>query len=233
MDVQQLAARPWDSWPVPCRFDDFTEDIPENRILLAAVRHVVRWPVGPVLRRMAGELLQRLEGVGDSPVALTEYDLIRRTPLNEHYQPALALARLVLEGFGLTQGAGGLTAHSFLVDMNKLFEKWIGDELRARLYPTIEVLEQLAVPLSVSPRVTMNPDLLFLRGAEAVFVADVKYKLTGGGLARTSDYYQLLAYTTALRLPRGMLIYCRADLAPDRVITVVGATSACTPIPWI
>lgn len=222
MDVQQLAARPWDSWPVPCRFDDFTADIPENRILLAAVRHVVRWPVGPVLRRMAGELLQRLEGVGDSPVALTECDLIRRTPLNEHYRPALALARLVLEGFGLTQGAGGLTAQSFLVDMNKLFEKWIGDELRARLYPTIEVLEQLAVPLSVSPRVTMNPDLLFLRGAEVVFVADVKYKLTGGGLARTSDYYQLLAYTTALRLPRGMLIYCRADLAPDRVITVVG-----------
>ncbi|MGC5388582.1 hypothetical protein [Micromonospora sp. WMMA1976] len=222
MDVQQLAARPWDSWPVPCRFDDFTADIPENRILLAAVRHVLRWPVGPVLRRMAGELLQRLEGVGDSPVAMTEYDLIRRTPLNQHYQPALTLARLVLEGFGLTQGAGGLTAQTFLVDMNKLFEKWIGDELRARLYPTIEVVEQMAVPLSVSPAVTMNPDLVFLRGTKTVFVADVKYKLTGGGLGRTSDYYQLLAYTTALRLRRGMLIYCRADLAPDRVITVVG-----------
>ncbi|MGI5215261.1 5-methylcytosine restriction system specificity protein McrC [Plantactinospora sp. CA-290183] len=68
----------------------------------------------------------------------------------------------------------------------------------------------------------MNPDLLFRRGTEIVFVADVMYKLTGSGLARTSDYYQLLAYTTALRLPRGMLIYCRADPAPDRVIRVVG-----------
>lgn len=115
-----------------------------------------------------------------------------------------------------------MTAQSFLVDMNKLFERWIGDEIRTRLYPAIEVLEQVAVPLSVSPRVTMNPDLLFRRGAEIVFVADVKYKLTGGGLARTDDYYQLLAYTTALRLPRGMLIYCRADTAPSRVITVVG-----------
>ena len=53
-------------------------------------------------------------------------------------------------------------------------------------------------------------------------MADVKYKLTGGGLARTEDYYQLLAYTTAMRLPQGLLIYCRADDAPERVITVVG-----------
>jgi len=222
LDIQQLAARPWDSWPVPCRFDDFTPDISENRILLAAVRHVARWPVGPDLRRMAGELLQRLDGVGDSPAALTECDLIRRTPLNEHYQPALTLARLVLESFGLTQAAGGQTAQSFLVDMNKLFEKWIGDELRARLYPAIEVVGQPTVSLSVSPRVTMNPDLIFRRGAETVFVADVKYKLTGDGLARIDDYYQLLAYATALRLPHGMLVYCRADSAPHRVITVVG-----------
>jgi len=63
---------------------------------------------------------------------------------------------------------------------------------------------------------------VFRRGGEIVFVADLKYKLTGRGLARTEDYYQLLAYTTALGLRRGLLIYCRADTAPDRVITVVG-----------
>ncbi len=222
LDVQQLASRPWDSWPVPCRFDDFTPDIAENRVLLAAVGQISLWPVGPVLRRMAGGLLQRLQGVGDLPAALTESGLIQRTPLNEHYQPALALARLVLEGFGLTQAAGGLSAQSFLVDMNKLFEKWISDELSARLWPGLEVVQQRNVPLSVSPRVNMTPDLVFRRGKDTVFVADVKYKLTGGGLARTDDYYQLLAYTTAMRLPRGLLIYCRADTAPERVITVVG-----------
>jgi 5-methylcytosine-specific restriction enzyme subunit McrC len=222
LDVQQLAARPWDAWPVPCRFDDFTPDVSENRVLLAAVRQIARWPVGPVLRRMASELLQRLQGVGDSSAALAECDLIQHTPANEHYQPSLALARLVLEGFGLTQAVGGLSAQTFLVDMNKLFEKWIGDELSARLWPSLQVVEQSHVRLSISPRVTMTPDLVFRRGKATVFVADVKYKLTGGGLARTDDYYQLLAYTTAMRLPRGLLIYCRADTAPERVIRVVG-----------
>lgn len=224
LDVQRLAAHPWDRWPTPCRFDDFTADVSENRVLLAAVRRIARWPVGPVLRRMAGSLLQRLSGVSESPAALTEYDLIRRTPLNEHYQPALAVARLVLEGFGVTEAPGGLSAPSFLVDMNKLFERWIGDELTGRLWPALDVVQQSNVPFSLSPRVTMTPDLVLLRGGKVVFVADVKYKLTGGGLARMDDYYQLLAYTTAMSLPRGLLIYCRADAAPARVITVVGGS---------
>lgn len=69
--------------------------------------------------------------------------------------------------------------------MNRLFEKWIGDELSSRLWPALEVVEQRNVPLSVTPRVTMTPDLMFRRGTEIVFVADVKYKLTGGGLGGT------------------------------------------------
>ena len=47
-------------------------------------------------------------------------------------------------------------------------------------------------------------------------MADIKYKLTDDTAAgRNADYYQLLAYTTALNLPEGVLIYCldanRAD----------------------
>ncbi|MCQ3813509.1 MAG: McrC family protein, partial [Acidimicrobiia bacterium] len=54
-----------------------------------------------------------------------------------------------------------------------------------------------------------------------VYVADIKYKLTSDARARTSDYYQLLAYTTALDLPEGLLIYCLADGGrPERTVTV-------------
>jgi 5-methylcytosine-specific restriction enzyme subunit McrC len=40
-------------------------------------------------------------------------------------------------------------------------------------------------------------------------VPDVRYKLTDDAPASPEDYYQLLAYTTALALPEGLLIYCR------------------------
>ncbi len=67
----------------------------------------------------------------------------------------------------------------------------------------------------------MYPDLELWAGDELVYVGDVKYKLTRSGLARNTDYYQLLAYATALGLSEGLLIYCQADGSlPDREISV-------------
>ena len=52
-------------------------------------------------------------------------------------------------------------------------------------------------------------------------VADIKYKLTSDARARANDYYQLLAYTTALDLREGVLIYCLADGGrPERTVAV-------------
>ena len=46
-------------------------------------------------------------------------------------------------------------------------------------------------------------------------------EIFGTGNARDADYYQILAYTRALDVPAGMLIYCQRDGdAPPRAITV-------------
>lgn len=220
--IAELASRPWEPWPAPCRYDEFTADVPENRVLLAAVDVVRRWTVTPQVRRLAAELTARFEEVAPPEDPLLEADLVLESPLNAHYQPALALAGLVLEGFGVTHAAGSATAVSFLVDMNVLFERWIGTELTSRLWPLLDVAEQATVPLSRRPSVPMRPDLLFRAEGRPTLVGDVKYKVTGSGIARNADYYQLLAYVTALELPRGILIYCQADEAPEREITVLG-----------
>ena len=222
IQVHEIAARPWDAWPVPCRYDDFTADIAENRVLLAAVELIRRWAVVPQVRSLATDLTERLAGVSTSAMPLLEVDLIRATPLNAHYQPALDLARVVLEGYGVAHAAGGQVGHAFLVDMNKLYERWIGAELVDRLWPELTVAEQEDVALSRGPDVWMAPDLVFRRAKSPVAVGDVKYKLTGSGLARGEDYYQLLAYLTAMELKRGVLVYCRYDERPPKEITVLG-----------
>lgn len=74
-------------------------------------------------------------------------------------------------------------------------------------------------------QVSMQPDLVF-RDAHGNdrYVADIKYKLATDARARSDDYYQLLAYTTAMDLPAGMLIYCRhADDADHRTVVVRNA----------
>jgi len=219
--VEQLARRPWDIVPPPCRFDEFTADVTENRILRLAVSLILRWPrLHPSVRRHALRLRQRFDDVADATPGIVAGGLPISTRLNEHYQPALQLARLVIEGTSFADLPGGRSTSSFMVDMNELFERWVAAELQQRLWPDVEVVTQLPTTLAERGRVGIRPDLVFRRGGRTVLVGDTKYKLTGDGKARSGDYFQLLAYTVALEVDIGLLIYCTADEAPPLEVVV-------------
>lgn len=209
--------------PMACTYDDFTVDIVENRVLRAAVRRALRVPGVAVTER--GRLkrqLAALEGVSDVHVRPEAFDSIHLTRLNAHYAPALRLARLVLANLTLKDQAGATSASSFTVDMNDLFQRFVTQRLRSALRGRVEVLDEPLVHLGRGRRVPMSPDLVFRTARERiVYVGDVKYKLADNARGRSGDYYQLLAYTTALDLPEGVLIYCRGKgEAPERAVTV-------------
>jgi 5-methylcytosine-specific restriction enzyme subunit McrC len=206
--------------PVACRFQEYTSDVVENRALRAAVRRCLR--LGGLPERVRGTLthqLARLEDVGDDPVSPDEIDRLHFTRLNRHYEPALRLAAIVLRAATLLDRAGGTAASAFLVDMNQVFEAFVTDRLRWALRGRLVVRDQVPTSLDVAGRVGMRPDLVFEHAGGVAFVADTKYKLADDALGRVADYYQLLAYTTALALPDGLLIYCHpgAGAPPTRV----------------
>lgn len=209
--------------PIPCRYEEFTADVAENRVLRAALRRLAVTPgVPPLVHRRLLHLLARLDGVADVYVDPDLVDRLHFTRLNERYRPALRLAQLVLRNVTLADRAGARAASSFLIDMNALFQDFVTARLQRLLRGRLEVLaEPKGYRLGEGNRVVLRPDLVFRRGRRDVFVADVKYKLLGDELARNPDYYQLLAYTTAMDLPEGALIYCGADGgSPDQMITV-------------
>ena len=206
--------------PMACEWDDFTADIDENRCLTAAIRLALRVPDVPHDdRRRLRRLLAALDGVAEptASVALDRLDRIQYTRLNEHYRPALRLARLILANCTLQDQHGDTAASAFMLDMNQLFEDFVTSRLQRKLRGRLDVKAQSRPHLDVEKRVEIRPDLAFLQHGETIGVADLKYKLTDGEssaagtvgpLARHGDYYQLLAYTTALGLPEGTLIYC-------------------------
>lgn len=208
--------------PVACRYDEYTPDIAENRYLKAATRLALRVPrVDPEDRRRLLQQVASLEDVADEFMRADYLDRIPITRLNAHYQPALRLARLLLENLTLADQRGQHAASSFVVDMNRLFENFVTQRLRRALRGHLEVHSQSKRHLDTRQQVPIRPDLVFRKQGHEVYVADIKYKLTDDARARTSDYYQLLAYTTAMDLPEGVLIYCLADGGvPERAITV-------------
>ncbi len=215
--------------PMACSWDDFTADVDENRCLTAAIRLALRVPDVPHDdRRRLRRLLAALDGVAEptASVALDRLDRIQYTRLNEHYRPALRLARLILANCTLQDQHGDTAASAFMLDMNQLFEDFVTARLQRVLRGRLEVRAQTRPHLDDERLVQIQPDLVFECQGRRVGVADLKYKLadsntatadTGGPLARHGDYYQLLAYTTALGLPEGTLIYC-ADVNENEAV---------------
>lgn len=222
IDFTEQMKRAGVALPMACRYDEYTADIAENRYLKAAVQRAMRVARVPVedRRRFMAHLVA-LEEVDDVAVREDDLDRLVTTRLNAHYEPALRLARLLLANLTLVDQRGATTASSFVVDMNDLFERFMRERLRRALWGRLEVRAQPTVHLGKGRQVSMKPDLEFRRWGTTAYVGDIKYKLTADARARTSDYYQLLAYTTALDLPEGVLIYCLADGGrPERSVTV-------------
>lgn len=209
--------------PVVCVFDEFSPDTRLNRRVRAAAVRLTRMP--GVLPATAHRLRRQL-GVFDAVGELRGGDLVGShsfTRLDEHYRAIDALAGLVL-GNGSVQTRGGQHSMSaFIINMNSVFEKFIEVRLARALAGRLTVDPQRRIDLDNAGLVAgIRPDLVLqVDGGADVLVADTKYKLAGRGFGREADYYQLLAYTAALRLPAGLLIYCRDDDdRPPREIVV-------------
>ncbi len=208
--------------PVECRFDEYIADIPLNRILRGAAVRLLRLPGVTIPTRQALQRLAAQLGEADLP---TPADLQARTMftrLTEHCRPAERLARMVLGASSLLDAAGATGAAVFLIDMNKAFEDFVAARLTRYLSGQLIVHTQRSERLDTDEHIKIRPDIIFERRPGVVaYIADSKYKITDDGYGREADYYQILAYTSALKVPEGMLIYCHHDgSAPPRNVTV-------------
>ena len=128
----------------------------------------------------------------------------------------------MLANLTLQDVVGETQASSFMLDMNDLFERFVTERLQRALKGRLEVRSQHPDRLDEEGAVAIRPDLVFRSGGAARFVADVKYKLTDDAAAgRHPDYYQLLAYTTALDLPEA----CSSTASTPTVPTTLTATA--------
>ena len=207
--------------PVEVRYDEFTDDILENRLVRAAATRLGAMTLrSGEARRGLGWTAGMLDNVSPEefpPNAVPEIDFDR---LNEHYREVVALSRLVLRHGAFESRRGQVRASGFLMDMNVVFQEFVTVALREALRVSDDVfLEKTIGSLDEGGRVRLRPDLTWWRAGECVFVGDAKYKRVTVESVPNADLYQLLAYVTALDLPGGLLVYAKgeADTAEHRV----------------
>jgi 5-methylcytosine-specific restriction enzyme subunit McrC len=230
--VEEFARPPWSAAEPQCRFDDFTADIVENQLFRCTLQAMLSWPqLAPHVRREALRVLGRFDGVADTP-ATKHAAPLPITRLNEHYEDAMRLSRLVLQAMSLSHEAGDQQANSLMVDMDDLFRRWISQELDFRLAPEMRIERDEDVWLDEGRALTMAPDLVVRRGSEVVLVGDAKYSMGADGYVASRDYLELVAYTSAMGLPTGLLVHCNSDRAPESEIVIrnAGTRILCRPI---
>lgn len=199
--------------PLAVEYDDFTVDIAENRLLLAAALRLLTVTGLSVATRRR---LQRLR-VALSDVTAPTRGAVRPSwepsRLNTRYYNALRLADIVLAAQSFEHRAGDLTVTGFMFDMWRIFEDFVcaalGDALTRR---GGRYAIQHPLHLDDNREVRMKPDLVWLGSRDRCRgVVDAKYKAERPDGFPDADLYQMLAYCTVLGLEHGHLVYAKGN----------------------
>ncbi|MFJ2740248.1 McrC family protein [Streptomyces sp. NPDC087440] len=210
--------------PVDVRYDEYTTDIAENQLLLAASTRLLRIPGVPQPVRLGlARVRARLSEVSVL-VPGHRLPVWRATRLNSRYQSALRLAGLILADRSAERSGTGVRLDGFVLDLAAVFEDFVCTALSRALRPHGgHTVAQARHHLDEADGILMRPDLVRYDGSgRPLGVADAKYKQEKRDGFPGADLYQMLAYCTVLGLREGHLVYAKGN-EPQRRHVVRGA----------
>lgn len=209
--------------PLEVRYQDFTSNIPENQILLAAVdAGLAMLPKhSSTAIKTAVQQLRRARAAFRNVSPLGAYEQRPRwTPnaLNKKLHHVLEIAELILSSQGVKVQVGGQRSAGILIETWRVFESAVARAFRDSL-PMGTVSTQQSRRFSLDMATTIRPDLVISDEHGPCAVADTKYK-DGNSLSR-EDLYQAITYATVYGLSSSTLIY--AGSGRDRNIRISGS----------
>ncbi|MEV4094785.1 McrC family protein [Streptosporangium saharense] len=200
--------------PLEVIHDEYTTDIAENRLLLAACERLCRLP-GGIPGDVRGRLLRLSVRLADITLIGRGHEspTWRPTRLNARYHKALRLAELVLRGASVEHRPGDVIVNGFFFDMAGVFENFVTVALRDALTGSGgHCVLQATHHLDERDAIRMVPDFVwYADNGTPRAVVDAKYKVGKPKGFPDADLYQMLAYCTALNLPEGHLVYAKGN----------------------
>lgn len=218
IDVTRQLRRPFEVSPtLDCRYQEHTLDTAFNRALRFTASRA--WSEWPSLQNRIVALRSRLQDVPLRSVRPEDLDRFVYDRLDEYYEPAHRLCRLVLEGARVALDHGeAAPAGSFLIDMNRVFEAFLGRWLEENVRAPFRVELQPPHRLDLEQRITVRPDVVIYRADVVVGVLDAKYKVVRQ--PANEDVYQALAYARRFGVRTAWLVFPTDGQPPSGPITM-------------
>lgn len=176
-------------------YDEFIQDRAENRLIHTALRKALGMCKAPANQRLARELSFVFAEVPMCTDIVQDLKRIRLDRGMAYYEPALAWARLILQGDSPVTGAGKHNAPSMLFPMEAVFEAYVAKHLGAQVRQGFNLRTQTSKHHLVSHKqqdwFRLKPDLLIEQGVQTCMVLDTKWKLLDSAKGNSSEKYQL------------------------------------------
>ena len=207
LNMQQVMQKPWDV-RLKCDYQEHTANIPDNQILAWTLFIIGRSGfcsenVAPKVAK-AFHLFQGL--VNLQPLKSSDCVNRKYHRLNEDYQILHALCRFFLDNIGASHKYGNYSMLPFLIDMAKLYEKFVAEWLKIHLPSNLRVREQEKVSI-IHNKISCRIDLVIyeVKTQKVVCILDTKYKLDSK--PSPDDTHQVVAYATYTKCHEAVLIY--------------------------
>ncbi len=203
--------------------DEFSEDNQLNQVFKRVTSLLIKLSSNGSNVKLLIFAEYLLSNVRDRAVTAHEAEKITLGRFDLGYGPLLELAKIFLSGSSTRLGHGRFETFSFLLDMNVLFEKYVGKVVQEVLGTSFSVLLQKP-QRHLAYDVEMKKDVLSLRPDITVWsrkgkgsmiapllIADTKYKILdnderASGVSH-GDLYQMLAYAKRYGGDRILLMY--------------------------
>lgn len=210
-----------------CSFSEISSDIIENRIIKYTLFYLSHCRfLEDTIETQLIRYYKRLDEITLVPISTDYFKSIEYTPLNQHYKPILTLCELLLRDSALDEEIGQKTSISFLINMNKLFEEFIGNLLGKKLYEYEVDLQKIEHPEKSGEGLIIKLDILISRNGIPLFIIDTKYQETSGK-PEASHLEQLSLYSNTTHIKNCALVYAgksetrRYDLKEDIAIHIL------------
>jgi len=222
IDIAKYFSRPCRRHVIPCNFNDRTMDNLLNRTLKYTAYLMSRISSSSEAFRRLRKCMSILDPVELVPVSVSEADKIMFNRLNQVYKPLIEMAKIFLSGATIKLQKSHIETFTFLVPMEKLFERFITrlielrevlpDDLKGAEIEAQKGIGYLAERNEKSKVGVFEliPDVkIEVNGKK--FVIDLKYKLLDEqdrklGVSQ-EDAYQMYAYATKVNADAVLLIY--------------------------
>ena len=194
-----------------CNYSELTADVLENRIIKYTLfnlsqGHFFDDNISVRIRNC----YKRFDQVEIVPIYSDYFKLIQYNPLNDHYRPIHSLCELLLSNSSLDMDKlGEKTAISFLVDMNKLFERFIANLLADKVGKFNIKIQETEYPEVSEKRLRAFTDIEVLQNGSLSLILDTKYSELAdiSEKGHVSDVAQLVLYSISTGAKKLGLIY--------------------------